>query len=205
MNDVLKGLKVEKRDRIINAALDEFAKVGFEKGSTNNIVKAAGISKGSLFHYFSGKQELYDYLIDFTFTNIIEKIKNNLDWDNQDLIERFRDIGQIKLEFLRNYPSLYKFMTVVYSNIGSIDEIKELAETYGAGILNNVYHENIDYGMIKEGLDKAKTINTIRWGIEKFSEEKFEQYKISSSEMSMQDIMDSMNEYIDYLKLIFYK
>jgi len=205
VNDVLKGLKIEKRDRIINAALDEFAKVGFEKGSTNNIIKAAGISKGSLFHYFNDKQELYDYLIDFTFTNIVTKIKNDLNWDNRDLIERIREIGEIKLVFLENYPSLYNFMAKVYKNIVSVEEITELAEKYESGILSKIYTENIDYGMIKEGLDKTKTFDTIRWGIEKFSEEKFEAFIRADNNMDMKDMMKEINEYIDYLKLIFYK
>ena len=39
MNEILKNMDAEKRDRIINAALEEFAKNGFDKASTNNIVK----------------------------------------------------------------------------------------------------------------------------------------------------------------------
>lgn len=40
------------------AAFEEFYKHGFQGGSLNHIVEAAGTTKGALFHHFSGKQEL---------------------------------------------------------------------------------------------------------------------------------------------------
>ena len=52
------SLETEKRERIINAALKEFAKNGYDKASTNDIVKEAEISKGSLFNYFNSKNEI---------------------------------------------------------------------------------------------------------------------------------------------------
>ena len=62
MDEILKNIDAEKRDRIINSAIDEFAMYPYEKASTNNIVKNAGISKGLLFHYFENKQELVQHL-----------------------------------------------------------------------------------------------------------------------------------------------
>jgi AcrR family transcriptional regulator len=44
MEEILKNMGEEKRNRIINSALEEFSKNSFEKASTNNIVKKAGIS-----------------------------------------------------------------------------------------------------------------------------------------------------------------
>lgn len=58
--EIFKNIDEEKRGRIINSALEEFSKNSFDKASTNIIVKNAGISKGSLFHYFKNKQELYE-------------------------------------------------------------------------------------------------------------------------------------------------
>ena len=56
MEKIFKNIDIEKRDRIINSALEEFSKNRFEKASTNNIVKNANISKGLLFHYFANKK-----------------------------------------------------------------------------------------------------------------------------------------------------
>ena len=49
------SLDEEKRQKILDAALMEFAEHGYEKASTNRIVKEAGIGKGMLFYYFKSK------------------------------------------------------------------------------------------------------------------------------------------------------
>jgi len=46
------------------AAFAEFYKNGFQGGSLNQIVEAAGITKGALFHHFASKQELGYAVVD---------------------------------------------------------------------------------------------------------------------------------------------
>jgi TetR/AcrR family transcriptional regulator len=57
------NLSAEEQSRIINAALDEFAEKDFETASLNNIIARAGISKGSMYHYFANKEDLYVFLV----------------------------------------------------------------------------------------------------------------------------------------------
>jgi AcrR family transcriptional regulator len=53
------------RDKILRAAFAEFYKHGYQGGSLNQIVDAAGITKGALFHHFSaGKQQLGYAVVD---------------------------------------------------------------------------------------------------------------------------------------------
>jgi AcrR family transcriptional regulator len=46
------------RRRILEAAFGEFYANGFQGGSLNHVVEAAGTTKGALFHHFDSKQEL---------------------------------------------------------------------------------------------------------------------------------------------------
>ncbi|WP_409184139.1 TetR/AcrR family transcriptional regulator [Amycolatopsis sp. VS8301801F10] len=48
-----------KRRAILDAAAGCFARNGFEKTSTADICRAAGISSGSLFHYFPSKRAVF--------------------------------------------------------------------------------------------------------------------------------------------------
>lgn len=57
------NLKPEEQNNVIEAALDEFAEKDFKAASLNNIIARAGISKGSMYHYFANKEDLYFYLI----------------------------------------------------------------------------------------------------------------------------------------------
>jgi len=46
------------RQRILDAAFDEFYRNGFQGGSLNRIVDDAATTKGALFHHFKGKKHL---------------------------------------------------------------------------------------------------------------------------------------------------
>ncbi|HEY9229293.1 MAG TPA: TetR/AcrR family transcriptional regulator [Gemmatimonadaceae bacterium] len=52
------------RDKILRAAFLEFYRNGFQGGSLNQIVDAAGTTKGALFHHFAGKQDLGYAVVD---------------------------------------------------------------------------------------------------------------------------------------------
>ena len=48
-----------QQQAILGAALEEFAAHGFHDASLNRVIDAAGISKGSMYYYFDGKEDLY--------------------------------------------------------------------------------------------------------------------------------------------------
>ncbi len=48
-----------QQQAILRAAFDEFATHGFRSASLNRIIDAAKISKGSMYYYFDGKEDLY--------------------------------------------------------------------------------------------------------------------------------------------------
>ena len=58
MIETLNKVPEDTRGRILKAAFEEFYRNGFQGGSLNHIVDAAGTTKGALFHYFAGKNDL---------------------------------------------------------------------------------------------------------------------------------------------------
>lgn len=57
--------KKEKKDQIVGAALRVFARKGFAKATINDIAAAAGIGKGTVYEYFSNKEEIVDQSFKF--------------------------------------------------------------------------------------------------------------------------------------------
>jgi AcrR family transcriptional regulator len=51
------------RDKILRAAFAEFYRNGFQGGSLNQIVDAAGTTKGALFHHFTGGKQQLGYAV----------------------------------------------------------------------------------------------------------------------------------------------
>lgn len=55
-------LPLDQQRAILRAALHEFATHGFNAASLNRIIDAANISKGSMYYYFDGKEDLYAHV-----------------------------------------------------------------------------------------------------------------------------------------------
>ena len=57
-------LPEEKRTRFLNAAWEEFASTRFGDVSINQIIRKAGIPRGSFYQYFGDKEDLFLYLLE---------------------------------------------------------------------------------------------------------------------------------------------
>jgi TetR/AcrR family transcriptional regulator len=63
-NQTFWNLPEEKREALLEIAIDEFAENDYQNASVSRIVARAGIAKGSFYQYFADKQDLYRYLLD---------------------------------------------------------------------------------------------------------------------------------------------
>lgn len=57
------NLPEEKRQQILQVAIDEFAENDYDTVSISRIVARAGIAKGSFYQYFADKEDLYAYVL----------------------------------------------------------------------------------------------------------------------------------------------
>lgn len=92
ISPTFQNLKEDKKNRIIDAALEEFSTRPFNEASITNIVKNADISRGSFYQYFGNKENIYKYLVNFLYAKHREELVSLL----------IENSGQL-------YPSLLKF------------------------------------------------------------------------------------------------
>ncbi|MDD2921631.1 MAG: TetR/AcrR family transcriptional regulator [Anaerolineales bacterium] len=101
------NLLEEKRQTIVNAAVDEFAAYGYESASINRIVANSGISKGSFYQYFEDKMDVFKYLMDVLANEKMEFFKEKRPPNgNMDTFEYFRWLVKIGMEFNSAYPRM---------------------------------------------------------------------------------------------------
>ncbi|EIW19775.1 MULTISPECIES: TetR/AcrR family transcriptional regulator [Pelosinus] len=62
--DTFHNLSDDKKGKIFDAAVQEFSTRRFSEASINQIVKAAGIPRGSFYQYFSGKEDIFLYMFE---------------------------------------------------------------------------------------------------------------------------------------------
>jgi len=203
------NLEIEKQKRIINAALEEFAQKGYKNASTNEIVKKANISKGLLFHYFSNKKNLFLFLLDYSIDIFIKEFYSLLNYDETDIIKRWRQIAILKIDLIRKHPDLYDFLLASVTE-DSI-EIKQDIESKSKGILEEFYKKlllNIDTSGFKEVLNIKRVSEIIIWVVQGFSNRELEKIKHNSLYKANYDvnaIMAEFDEYIELLENAFYK
>jgi AcrR family transcriptional regulator len=66
--------RLEERERIIlDAATQQFASAGFHATSTRRIAAAAGVSEGTVFHYFGSKMDLMLTILDRFYEGVLNR------------------------------------------------------------------------------------------------------------------------------------
>ncbi len=61
------NLDADRRETVVQAAVEEFANLPFEQASLTRIVEQCGIAKGSMYQYFEDKRDLYLYVVDLAY------------------------------------------------------------------------------------------------------------------------------------------
>ena len=72
MAATIRKTQAERREEILDAALDEFAEHGYHGGSTEGIARRAGISQPYVFRLFGTKQELFKAVVARCFRETLE-------------------------------------------------------------------------------------------------------------------------------------
>ncbi|MBG0787326.1 MAG: TetR/AcrR family transcriptional regulator [Anaerolineaceae bacterium] len=101
------NLAADKRSRIIDTAIHEFADNPYDVASISNIVREAGIAKGSFYQYFEDKQDIYRYLIELGIEEKLNLIKDLPAGDlSGNLFDYVRRLFQSAVQFELKEPGL---------------------------------------------------------------------------------------------------
>ena len=163
-------LNSDKRTRIIDTAISEFSIYGYEEGSTNRIVKESAISKGSLFQYFSSKEDLYFYVLDRVTSELVESIEKNVHNLSPELFQRVIDYSALELAWYIQNPEKSKLVVKAFTN-SQTDIYQKTIRRYGIKELNIYYKllEDVDFSSFR--WDKKKIIDIFKWFLKGFNEE----------------------------------
>lgn len=110
MNEKFFDLAREKQDRMINGAVEVFAKNGYKHASTDDMVKTVGVSKGLWFHYFGSKEGIYVFVYDYCVKYMLLELSTIVDENETNYFELMRQIAKTKVKVGRSYPYLTIFL-----------------------------------------------------------------------------------------------
>ncbi len=89
-----------QQEAILRSAREEFAAHGFRDASLNRVIEAAGISKGSMYYYFDGKEDLYTHVTRTEFEGLFAAVGVLPDLGNGDADEFWSSLEDYYLRLM---------------------------------------------------------------------------------------------------------
>ena len=137
MNEKFFDLAREKQDKMINGAIETFAKNGYKHATTDDMVKAVGVSKGLWFHYFGSKEGIYLFAYDYSVKYMLLELSTAFDGSETDYFEIMLKTEKTKAKVRRNYPYMPDFLRTAQHELD--EEIVSKTSD-----LRQIYNERID-------------------------------------------------------------
>jgi AcrR family transcriptional regulator len=100
-----------RRDELLDVALDLCMTVGFEAMSVEQVTRAAGVAKGTFYHYFASKQDLLLQLVDRFGDELLTYLETAMRKVEGDAIERLLALTGLSAAW--KYERLQSTMTYV--------------------------------------------------------------------------------------------
>lgn len=145
--------KKKTRQAIMNAAIKLFSAKGFENTSVEELAKAAGVGKGTIYSYFKTKSQIFlafcEDEIDFVFSDLAAKTNLDATLEEQ-LLALF--MGQFRY-ITRNYDfGRIMAREMVFPKELTMEKSKDISERY-LGALGKILTQAISRGELRDDLE----------------------------------------------------
>jgi AcrR family transcriptional regulator len=138
------------RAALIAAARPLFAARGYAEVGTEEIVRAAGVTRGALYHHFDGKRELFAAVYEQLEAELAERIAAGAFAANAEApIEALRAGVEMALR-ASTEPEVQRIALLDGPAVLGWDRWREVAARYGLGMVEATLRAAIDAGEIAE-------------------------------------------------------
>ena len=132
-------LPEEKRRRFLDAAWEEFTSARFTDVSINQIVRRAGIPRGSFYQYFAGKDDLIAYLMEEVRNHVKEEYRRVLKANGGDIFQAQLDCFDLATtQDVAKDPPIERCMKFITNNRG-VDIQKLIPTRPGQRLLDGLW------------------------------------------------------------------
>jgi AcrR family transcriptional regulator len=112
-------------DALVEATARILVKEGFDKASTNRIAEVAGVSVGSLYQYFPGKEALVVAVIERHQQEIMQTVRGELaDVLAQPVEQAVRKLVAVAVKAHRVNPRLHRVLAEQIPRVGKLEKLE---------------------------------------------------------------------------------
>lgn len=136
----------ERKQELINIALDQFLKNGYEKTSVRGILHQAGGKIGMFYHYFESKNEIFDAALKRFNERYIRNVERIIEDKSMPLMER------IDLIFTNLPVAMFEYENASQGAVNPEMKIILLASTLNTlcPIITALIQEAVDTGIVRK-------------------------------------------------------
>ena len=136
------------RAGMIVAARGLFAERGYAAVGTEEIVRAAGVTRGALYHHFAGKLGLFEAVYEDVESELVQAIAARVDRPENTPLEVLRAGSQAFLDACQDDPALQRIALVDAPSVLGWERWREIGMSYGLGLVRGTVQAAIDAGQI---------------------------------------------------------
>ncbi len=154
-------LPPDKQERVLDAALTEFAERGYQAASLNRLVAQAGIAKGSLYQYFPNKKGVFRHIFQFALGRVrdtLTAVKEETREEN--FFQRLEKSLLAGVSFLRAHPRIFSLYLKIQfdKNVPFREELLAGVRQNAAAYFASLVRRSRARGELRPGLPEGAVL-----------------------------------------------
>jgi AcrR family transcriptional regulator len=151
----------EKRNQILNAALNCFARYGFNKTTLDDIATAIGMNKASLYYYYENKEAIFGEVLQEEANRFIQFAKDKL-VNETSAVDKLFCFLKIQLEYFRERINYFDLsVQIVLEMQPMLDRLHKEFRQRDIDFLATIIRQGINNGEFKK-CDPKRVADAIR-------------------------------------------
>lgn len=147
-----KAKTVDKYHRILEAAVEVFARRGFYQSTIAHIARQAGVADGTIYLYFKNKEDILVQFFNFKAKMVFDRFKEEVK-KGQNAADKLKHLIQIHLEEFqkdRSMAVVYQVEMRRHSRVAE-DQIKAMSKMY-LNLVAEIIEQGQEEGSIRKDL-----------------------------------------------------
>jgi AcrR family transcriptional regulator len=138
------------RAALLATARELFAQRGYAAVGTEEIVRAAGVTRGALYHHFAGKRELFDAVYEQLEAEMMQELADTVTASAADPLSALR-IGVRAFLSACEDPAIQRIALLDAPSVLGWERWREVGMSYGLGLVQGALQEAMDAGLVEQG------------------------------------------------------
>jgi AcrR family transcriptional regulator len=161
VRDTYKKLEADKQQKVLDAAIEEFACHGFRQASMNRMVQKINIAKGSLFQYFGNKDGLFQFIFDHAVGLVRQSLRQvKQETAEADFFERIRRSRLAGIRFIDRHPRVYQiYLKMIFQEDFPLrTQFLQQVHLFSAEYLRPLVETGVERGDLRQDIDLDMTV-----------------------------------------------